>query len=367
MSTSRKLIWIVVLVAILLILWWLGGGNTQTPPAADIQEPIKVGVLVPLSGPAAYYGDQARIGVELAVGRLDSLYPDLDFSIVYEDSLYNPKTAVEVYAKLREIDGVDAVVTMASHVSLAVQPLAEGDGILQMAIASTAGAYSTPGDLSFRTIPVIKRQTDLLVDYVLSQEYSEIGILNVNNDFGIGGRDAFRSSLQDRGLIEQVVIEENFLTNATDFRTQLTKIKAADPDTLFVIGTATDYSSLLRQASELGLETQFVSVSSTEDPGLIANAGEYAEGVIYTYYPIDQGVKNQLPDGYAAEGYEAVNLVASSFQKCGKDYQCIQNYLTNLDGYDSIFGDLSFDNSGDVDYPFIMKTVRDGQFVRLEE
>jgi branched-chain amino acid transport system substrate-binding protein len=360
---DRKSIWVVVGIIVMVLIVFVLISLTSKNPIDN--NSYKIGVILPLSGPASYYGEQTKKGIEFADSYLIKTYPDIKFSIIYGDSQYDPRVGVNAYAQLQETNKLDAVITLASPISLAIQPLAKKDGILQMAVASTASKYSTPNDLSFRTIPIVKKQTDLLAKYIFNKKYSRVGILYVKNDFGIGGKDAFKNSLQDQGLINKIVSEESFLTDATDFRTQLTKIKADDPDVVFIIGTAANYSNLLRQKSELGLKSQFVSISSTEDSSLLANASQYAEGIIYTYYFIDFAMASQLQDGYAAEGYEAVRLVGLAFSECGKDYSCIQQYLSSLRGYDSVFGELSFDINGDVDYPFILKTIKNGQFIKL--
>ena len=56
------------------------------------------------------------------------------------------------------------------------------------------------------------------------------------------------------------------------------------------------------------------------------------------------------PDGYAAEGYEGLRLVISAFASCDKNYTCMQGYLQNIRNYSSVFGNLSFDENGDVYY-----------------
>jgi branched-chain amino acid transport system substrate-binding protein len=147
------------------------------------------------------------------------------------------------------------------------------------------------------------------------------------------------------------------------------------------VGTAAHISNILKQADELGIKAQFLGFRATEDPVLIKNAGALAEGFIYTY-AFDANddspeVRNfaeafrskysTIPDGYAAEGYEGMMLVAASFDKCGKDYDCIQSYLSGLKNYRSIFGNLSFDRNGDVTYPFFLKTVKGGKFVKANE
>ncbi|MEK6888615.1 MAG: ABC transporter substrate-binding protein [Nanoarchaeota archaeon] len=119
---------------------------------------------------------------------------------------------------------------------------------------------------------------------------------------------------------------------------------------------------------------------SAEDPVLMRNAGELANELIYTY-PFNaesesgeakkftkkfEAKYNAKPDAYSAEGYEGFKLTALAFIECGKDNECIKDYLTNLKDYESVFGSLSFDENGDVEYKFFMKTVRNGSFVVLE-
>jgi branched-chain amino acid transport system substrate-binding protein len=75
----------------------------------------------------------------------------------------------------------------------------------------------------------------------------------------------------------------------------------------------------------------------------------------------------EFPDGYAAEGYEALGLIVFAFDTCGKDYNCIQNYLLTLKDHNSIFSNMSFDANGDVYYDLILKTIKEGKFVNYEE
>jgi ABC-type branched-subunit amino acid transport system substrate-binding protein len=70
------------------------------------------------------------------------------------------------------------------------------------------------------------------------------------------------------------------------------------------------------------------------------------------------------PDAYAAEGYEGFKLVAFSFIRCHKNYDCIKSYLENLTNYQSVFGRLGFDKNGDVYYKFFLKQVKNNSFVK---
>ena len=372
----KKTIWIVAAVVILLgIAWW---GNSK--PNISTTGLIKVGVAESLTGVAAYYGEENRKGVEVALDEISKKYQDLNFEVYHEDSLYTAKGGVDAYQNMKNRHGLDAVITHASAVSLAIQPLAKQDGILQMAVSSSAKTYSSPDDLSFRMSPTSDAEAQVMADFIKSRNYKRLGLIYMNNDFGVSVISSLENELRDNPNVE-VIGKEGFVLEATDFRTILAKLRTSNPDSIFVVATASHLNNLLRQAKELGITPQFLGPRSTEDPILLKNSKDVAEGFIYTYgfdannttsetrrfVEAYRTAYNSLPDGYAAEGYEGMMLVAASFDKCGKDYGCIQSYLSGLRNYPSIFGRLSFDRNGDVSYPFYLKTVRSGQFMKFEQ
>ena len=175
------------------------------------------------------------------------------------------------------------------------------------------------------------------------------------------------------------MFEDSFTLKDRDFRSLLLKAKESNPDVVFMAGLAVHYGLIMKQSEEIGFDSNFLSMWSTEDPAIITAGGSAVEGLIYLY-PFDSnseadqtkdfvlsfeskyGVK---PDAYAAQNYEALKLIVLAFVECGKDYNCIQNYLINLRDYDSVFGKLSFDENGDVIYDFLPKTIKNGEFVVL--
>ncbi|MEK7075821.1 MAG: ABC transporter substrate-binding protein, partial [Patescibacteria group bacterium] len=129
---TKWIVGIIVVVAVVAVGYFVSKGPSE--PVST--EPIKIGVLLPLSGPAAFYGDQSKKGIEIAKEEILEKYPNLKLELYYEDSLYTPKGGVDAYQKLRITTKLDAVITAASQVSLAVVPLTAEDKILQMAIFS---------------------------------------------------------------------------------------------------------------------------------------------------------------------------------------------------------------------------------------
>ena len=341
------------------------------------QPTFRVGIIESLSGNAAYYGEPNLKGVEIAKEVIAEKYPWLKIEIVHEDSKYTAQGGVEAYRKLQDVQYIDAVITHASPVSLAIQPLARQDGILQMAVSASARTYSSPDDLSFRVSPTTDIEAETISDFLLSKNFSRLSILYMNNDIGLSVTNSVKEKLNQKNPEISIVTEDTFALDNTDFRTQLLKAREKNPDAIFVPSLASHIALILRQAKEINLDVQFLGFRASEDPVLL-NAGELAEGFVYSYGFDPSGESGEIktfsetfkgkygvkPDGYAAEGYEGLRLVASAFDSCDKNYTCIQAYLQNLRNYSSVFGSLSFDENGDVYYQFFIKKVANGEFVR---
>lgn len=368
---------ILIILALALVLVSLSYIAFTEFSIKDKTETINVGILLPLSGNAAYYGQASQRGIEIAREEIAEKYPNIDIEVYYEDSLYTPKGGIDSYNKLTGINKIDAVITAASQVSLAVLPLSTKDGIFQMAIFSSADKYTVANDLSFRVSTKNEIEAAKTAEFIKEKGFKRMGIIYLNNDFGAGFKESLKKELIKNKAETKIVVEEGVLLTDADFKTQLSKIKESEADLIFMVGVASQYSIILKQAKEMGINAQFVSMRSAEDPVLVKTARDAAEGLIYTY-PFDANSEDskikeftntfkekygETPDAYAAEGYEGFKLTALAFAKCGKDNVCIKEYLDDLDNYKSIFGSLRFDENGEVYYDYFLKTVKNGQFV----
>ena len=115
---------------------------------------------------------------------------------------------------------------------------------------------------------------------------------------------------------------------------------------------------------------------SAQDPIIIKQAGDAAEGFVYSYTfdstskQAEQFIQKfqkkygREPDAYAAEGYEAYKLIVAAFNECDKNTGCIKEFFKKPQ--QTVFGEVTFDAKGDPIYAFHMKTIRNGTFVKLE-
>jgi branched-chain amino acid transport system substrate-binding protein len=273
---------------------------------------------------------------------------------------------------------VDAIVTQNSPATIAIQPLANRDGILQMAVSASAQKYSTPDDLSFRMTVGSDLETKPIIEYI-AKNYKSVAIFYMNNEIGLSQSVSLDKGLKDQSV--KIITNESFPVEANDFRSYLTKIKGSKPDVVYVAGLTAHLNNVLKQMKELGINAKFMTFRTGDDVNLIKQSGDLAEGIIFTSNFDPDGTsadilgfvndfKNKygdVPDSYAAEGYEGMRFVGKAFAKCGKDYSCIKDYLANTKDYPTVLGNISFDSNGDIYYSYFLKTVKGGKFVKLGE
>jgi len=332
---------------------------------AKREKVIKIGVILPLTGEAAKYGQSAKRGLDLALEEINASgrLRGKKLSLIYEDSKADPKEGVNAIQKLITIHKVPAIIgAMASSVTLAIAPIAEKNKVVLLSPASSAPKITYAGD-----------------DYIWNEtSYRSIAIIYINNDYGIGLKRAFEKRFTELG--GKVIISEPYEFGSTDFRTQISKVKNANPDAIYIIGYG-EMGRLLLQAKETGLNKPFFSCIMFEDPDILKIAGEAAEGVIYTFPSYDPKsqekqirdfVKDfkkkygQIPDGFAANSYDALKILALAIKKGGEDSEGIKDSLYTVTDFPGVTGKTSFDANGDVKKPIGIKTVKDGRFIWLK-
>ncbi len=370
---KNKIIWLVLVVVliVLLVIFNNKGDNVEG-------KTFRIGVSQTLTGPAAYYGESNKRGVDLAKKEIDLKYPKINFEVYHEDNQYSPKVAVDNYRKLRFDKNIDAIITQPSPASFAILPLAQKDNVLQVAASTAAKNYTTPDDLSFRTSLGTDKEVEVLIDYVQKKCGGNINILGMNNEIGMSISESMKNSAVKLNI--KVGLYEMFSVDTTDFRSLILKYKEHDNNgCLFFPALASHAVNFLKQSKELDFSPILLSFRTMEDP-TIMKAADLAEGMIVTssFDPYSFGKEtkefvekykveyNMLPDTYAAEGYLATMLIADSLVKCSDDKDCLFKYLSTLKNYPTIVGDVSFDKNGDIDYEYGLAEIRGGKVVRIK-
>lgn len=344
---------------------------------------VRIGGLLPLSGDAAVWGVSMKEGIDLAAEEINSdrgaSKPKIEMH--YEDDRGLPNDGVTGAQKLMGVDKVKGLVGVAnSSVALAIIPIIESNRVLFVSGGASSPKLSGASKYFFRTWPSDLAEAIAMARYSKRKlNVGRIAILYINNEYGVGLRDPFKQEFEALGGI--IVSQQTFAQEATDFRTQLVSIRSANPEAVYLIGNPREMARCLKQARELGLKTQFLSVSGLVDPEVVNIAGAAAEGVILTdasFDPTSQNPETQRflfrfkqkygkdPGMLAVTGYDALRVLIHALDETGGEPTAMAASLRGLKEFPGAAGTISFDDKGDVSRPVRISTVKDRKFVTKE-
>ncbi|MBM4388859.1 MAG: ABC transporter substrate-binding protein, partial [Deltaproteobacteria bacterium] len=240
-----------------LILIGVGGCEKRGP---DARAPIKLGAIVPLTGEAALYGNNTRKGIELAVHEANQAggVSGREVAVVFEDSKAQAKEGVSAAQKLISQDRVPVIFDDAvSSVALAVLPIADKAGVVVISSGSTNPDLSGKSRFFFRTWNSDSEEGRFSAQFAVDRLQLRKGcLLHVDNDYGRGLADVFARNFKASG--GEIAASESFPQNAMEFRNQLTKLKSAGCEFVYLISYPEKIPLILNQAKELQLSQRFL-------------------------------------------------------------------------------------------------------------
>ena len=319
----KKYIIVAVIVVLLGILFY----STKKAPVANAN-PIKIGAIISLSGPAAAFGEHAKNGILLAQDEINKKggVNGRKVEVIIEDDHTDPKQAVSAYQKLVSIDKVDGIVGLLwDFVAQPVLPLAEKDKITVISTSNPRipGTFE-PGANSFAMLSdfgkIIERMTPLLS----ASTTKKIGIVRFESGFSKNIAENMQAIAKNanKGAVQEETY--NSIGN-NDFKTIVTKLKAANIDTVFLDMVANDPVQFLTRARQLGYTPKTVIA---ETAALEASRAEKTdktlfEGVHILNWEITSPAFEKLyrdrygviPEKSADKAASAIELLAEAIAK----------------------------------------------------
>ena len=343
---------------------------------------VKLGHILPTSGPLAAYAGGFQAGVQAAVqeandnGGIDGCTVEL----IEEDSQTDPAASAAAARKLVEVDQVHAIVGVyASSSTLAAAPIVEDGKTIMISPASTSPDVTNAGDFIFRTAPSDALQGVAMADLAWSQGHKTAAIIFVNNQYGQGLADVFEAQFKANG--GTITIKVPYELEMATYRTELSQIQGTNPDLILDVSYADDGQIIFREAAELGITAQWMGGDGIADPAIFDAPGiaDATEGMI--------GTKPSAPDSpnaaafesllvqygleagiYSAEAYDAAKLALMAIDEAGADAskESIRDALINVaKGYIGASGDKTFDSNGDVGGTYSIWKISNGAFVDI--
>jgi branched-chain amino acid transport system substrate-binding protein len=319
---------------------------------------ITIGGIFPLSGPYAVFGVGARNGIELAIEEINAAggVNGRRVALISEDDTGNPDSTVNAYRKLTAQNKVNVIIgSLTSGCTIAITSLAQAQKVVLMAPAATAPAVTDAGDFIFRACFIDPFQGTVGGAFAANDlRARRAAVLYDNgNDYSVGLKDNFIAAFQKAG--GAIVANESYITGDVDFNAQITKIKAANPDVVYLPDYYSTVALIAKQLRAQGINTPLVGADGWD--GLLSNAGdEVLNGFYSNHYSAEstdskvqafvkayQGKFNSVPVSFAALGYDSMYLIRDAILKAGSlDSTAVKNALAQTSG-SYLTGNLSFD------------------------
>ncbi len=359
--------------------------NPGSTPENNGQEggEIVVGVLAPLTGDVAIYGQSVKNAVELAFEEINAAggVNGKTFRLEILDEKGDPTEAVNAYNILasKNIDILLGDVT--SKPTLAVAELAAQDGIPMITSTATHPDVTTYGDNIFRACFLDPFQGGVQAKFVAENlGLKKVAVMyNTSDDYSSGIAQTFQEKAKDFGL--EVVAYEGYGADDKDFKTQLTKIQAAGAEALVLPDYYKTAALVASQAREIGLNCPIVGPDGFDGILDVVDAANVASvnNLYFTnhYYvgDTDPVVANFLKNysnkygsaanALAALGYDAAYIVAEAYKTTNgsTDKQAVIDALKNTN-YTGVTGNVKYEaGSGDPVKSVSVIKIVDGQYV----
>ncbi|MDI9387123.1 MAG: ABC transporter substrate-binding protein [Spirochaetota bacterium] len=340
-----------ILIALFTLMFFIGCSKEDTSV-------IKIGGIFPLSGDVAVYGVEAKNGIELAISEINAKggVNGKQVVLISEDDEGSPEKTVNAFKKLTSKDKVKIVIgSLTSGCTAAITTLAQNQKVLLIAPAATMESITDAGNYVFRVCFIDPFQGTVGGKFAAeSLDSKRAAVLyDTDNDYSVGLYENFKKSFVANG--GSMVAEESYTTGDVDFNAQITKIKSANPDVVYLPDYYATVSLIAKQLRAQDIHTPIVGADGWG--GLVDNAGdEVLNGFYSDHYAADStddivvsfvnAYKDRYkstPVSFAALGYDSVYILKDAMERAGsEEASIVRNEVEKTNGA-YVTGQLTFD------------------------
>jgi branched-chain amino acid transport system substrate-binding protein len=349
-------------------------------PGEAAKEPIKIGHFASLTGDTATFGQSTDRGIRMAVAEINARGGVLGrpLEVISEDDRSVTEEARTAAQKLLQRDQVTALLgEVASSRSLAAAPEAQRARVPMISPASTNPKVTEVGDFVFRTCFIDPFQGAVMARFAYEDlKARRVAILfDFKQDYSVGLADFFRKKFAELG--GEIVADERYTSGDIEFRAQLTTIRSANPDAVFVPGYYTEVGLIAKQARELGLDVPLLGGDGWDSAKTLEIGGAAVEGYYFSnHYAADSDspkVKafvesyreqhGEVPDAMAALGYDAAGILADALARAGETKgEPLRDALAATRDYDGVTGRVTIDAARNARKDAVVLKIEGGRF-----
>ena len=354
------------------------------PGASNSTGAIVVGYYGDLSGRTSNFGQSTKEGVLMAADEINKAggLNGRQVQILSEDDEGRPEKAATVVTKLIDQDKVVALLgEVASGNTLAAAPKAQGAKVPMISPSSTNPAVTQVGDYIFRVCFIDPFQGEVMAKFAantLKAKKAAI-MLDFNSPYSRGLTEFFEAAFTKLG--GQIVNKQSYTQGDRDYKGQLTAIRSASPDVIYVPGYYGEVGVIAKQAQQLGIKAPLLGGDGWDATQLWELGGDALNGdFISNHYSVDdpspaiqkfvadyQSRYSKRPDALAALGYDAMKVLAEGIKKAGStDGPKLRDAIAQTKDFPGVTGTISLDTQRNAVKPAVVLKLQDRKYIYQE-
>lgn len=366
-----------------------GCGSSTTSKPAESKE-IKIGGNYELTGGIANFGVQTSNGIKLAFKEANAAGGVLgkQLTLILADNKSEPAEAANAITKLITQDKVAAVLgPVSSSNVLATLQIAEDQKIPVLTATATNPRVTVDNGkvrkYAFRACFIDPFQGKVMADFAAKSLQAKTAAIYMDNssDYSKGLAEVFADAFAKNG--GKIVAKEGFLQKDTDFKATLTKIKATNPEVIFIPAYYEEVGKIVKQARELGITVPLLGTDGWDDGKLVEIAGAAAlnNGFFSNHYSSQDKDPNivkfveaykkeygQEPSALAALGYDSGLMIIDAIKRAGSDDPAkIRDALEQTKNLQVSTGILTLDSNHNPVKSAVVIEMKDGKQVFKEK
>ena len=346
---------------------------------------VRIGVFMSLTGSTANFGISSVNGIKMAADEVNKAggINGKQIELLVEDDRSDASEAATIVTKFVTQDQVHAVLgEVASSRSIAAAPIAQNAKIPMLTPSSTNPEVTRKGDYIFRSCFIDPVQGAAIGQFAAKGLNAKRAAIMVDrkNDYSTGLANNITETFTRLG--GQMVATTSYQEGDQDFNAQLTSIKGANPEVIFVPGYYNDVGLIAKQARDRGITVPLLGGDGWDSAQLYAIGGTALNGSFFSnhYSPFDTDPKvqkfvndykalyNTIPDALAATAYDAAHIMFDAIKRANSlEGPAIRNALAATAAYPGVTGTVTFNENRDAVKPIVMIEIKDGGTYAVRE
>jgi branched-chain amino acid transport system substrate-binding protein len=369
-----------ILIASIVIASLLSACNTQ-----GNDNKVRIGVFMSTTGTTANFGISSVNGIKMAADEINAAggINGKQVELLVQDDRSDASEAATIVTKFVTQDMVHAVIgEVASSRSIAAAPIAQNAKIPMLTPSSTNPEVTKKGDFIFRSCFIDPYQGAAIAQFAAKTLGAKTAAIMVDrkNDYSTGLEKVINETFTRFG--GKIVATQSYQEGDQDFNAQLTSLKGANPEVLFVPGYYNDVGLIAKQARDKGITVPLIGGDGWDSEQLYKIGGTALNGSYFTnhYSPFDTDPRvvkfvndykqryNSTPDALAATAYDAANIMFDAIKRSkslsGPD---IRDALAATNAFPGVTGTVTFNQNRDAVKPIVMIEIKPGGTYAVKE